>query len=61
MSLESPESSTIRNKEFVIWKLKWDLLRTTVTACLTYEHDFFAFFAIFHVQTKFTTFVVGVP
>ena len=61
MSLESPESSTIRNEEFLTWKLKWDLPRTYVTACLIYKHDFFAFFAIFHVQTEFTTFAVSVP
>ena len=38
--------------QFPMYKLKWDLLRTSVTACTIDKNTFFAPFEIFYVRTE---------
>ena len=46
-----PESSATGMGQFPICKLKWDLLRTSITACTIDENTFSAPFGIFYVKT----------
>ena len=39
--------------QFPIWKLKWNLLRTSVTACTMDKNKFSVPFGIFYVKKKF--------
>ena len=48
----SPESSATGMGQFPICKLKWDLLRTSVTACTIDKNTFSAPFGIFYVRTE---------
>ena len=47
-----PECSTTGMGQFTICKLKWDLLRTSITACTIDKNTFSAPFGIFLVQTE---------
>ena len=47
-----PECSATGMGQFPICKQKWDLLRTSVTACTIDENTFFAPFGIFYVRTE---------
>ena len=47
-----PESSATGMGQFPICKLKWDLLRTSVTACTIDKNTFSAPFGIFYVRTE---------
>ena len=47
-----PECSATGMGQFPICKLKWDLLRTSVTACTIDENTFSAPFGIFYVRTE---------
>ena len=38
--------------QFPIWKLKWDLLRTSVRAFIIHKNIFFAPFGIFYMRTE---------
>ena len=51
-STVSPECSTTWMGQFPTCKLKWDLLRTSVTACTIDENTFSAPFGIFYVRTE---------
>ena len=51
-SRNSPECSATGMGQFPIYKLKWDLLRTSVTACTIGEDTLSAPFGIFYVRTK---------
>ena len=48
----SPESSATGMGQFPICKLKWDLFRTSVTACTIDENISPAPFGIFYVKTE---------
>ena len=48
----SPECSATGMGQFPICKLKWDLLRTSVTACTIDENTFSAPFGIFCMRTE---------
>ena len=48
----SPESPATGMGQFPICKLKWDLLRTSVTACTIDKNTFSAPFGIFYVRTE---------
>ena len=48
----SPESSATGMGQFPICKLKWDFLRTSVTACINDKNVFSAPFGIFYVRTE---------
>ena len=37
----SLESTAIHNREFPIWKQKWDFQKTSIMACPIHQHDFF--------------------
>ena len=50
--LLSPECSAMGMGQFPICKLKWDLLRTSVTACTFDKNTFSAPFGIFYVRTE---------
>ena len=47
-----PESSATGMGQFPICKLKWDLLRTSVTACTIDKITFSAPFGIFYMRTE---------
>ena len=47
-----PESSATGMGQFPICKLKWDFLRTSVTACTIDKDKFSAPFGIFYVRTE---------
>ena len=47
----SAECSATGTGQFLICKLKWDLLRTSVTACTIDKSTFSAQFGIFYVRT----------
>ena len=47
-----PECSATGMGQFPICKLKWDLLRTSVTACTIDKNTFSAPFGIFYVRTE---------
>ena len=47
-----PECSATGMGQFPICKLKWDLLRTSVTACTIDENTFSAPFGIFYVRME---------
>ena len=47
-----PESSATGMGQFPICKLKWDLSRTSVTACTIDKNIFSAPFGIFYVRTE---------
>ena len=47
-----PESSVMGMGQFPICKLKWDFLRTSVTACTNDKNVFSAPFGIFYVRTE---------
>ena len=47
-----PECSATGMGQFLICKLKWDLLRTSVTACTIDKNTFSAPFGIFYVRTE---------
>ena len=47
----SPESSTTGMGQFPICKQKWDLLKTSDTACTIDKNAFSATFGIFYVKT----------
>ena len=47
-----PECSATGMVQFPICKLKWDLLRTSVTACTIDKNTLSAPFGIFYVQTE---------
>ena len=49
---QGPECSATGMGQFPICKLKWDLLRTSVTACTIDKNTFSAPFGIFHVRTE---------
>ena len=46
------ECSAMGMGQFPICKLKWDLLRTSVTACTIDKNTFSAPFGIFYVRTE---------
>ena len=48
----SPECSAMEMGQFSICKLKWDLLRTSVTACIIERNTFSTPFGIFYVRTE---------
>ena len=48
----SPEYSATGMGQFPICKLKWDLLRTSVTACTIDKDTFPALFGIFNVRME---------
>ena len=48
-----PECSATGMGQFPICKLKWDLLRTSVTACTIDKDTFSAPFGTFYVTTEF--------
>ena len=48
----SPECSATGMGRFPIYKLKWDLLRTSITACTIDKNTFSAPFEIFYVRTE---------
>jgi len=48
----SPECSAMGMGQFPICKLKWDLLKTSVTACTIDKNTFYAPFGIFYVRTE---------
>ena len=48
----SPECSATGMGQFPICKLKWDLLRTSVTACTIDKNTFSAPFGVFYVRTE---------
>ena len=48
----SPECSTTGMRQSSICKLKWDLLRTSVTACTINKNTFYAPSGIFFVKTE---------
>ena len=50
---QGPECSATEMGQFPICELKWDLLRTTVTACKIDKDTFSAPFEIFYVRTEF--------
>jgi len=47
-----PESSATGMGQFPICKLKWDFLKTSVTACKNDKNVFSAPFGIFYVRTE---------
>ena len=47
-----PESSGTGMGQFPIRVLKWDLLRTSVTACTIDRNTFSAPFGIFYIRTE---------
>ena len=47
-----PECSATGMGQFPICKLRWDLLRTSVTSCTIDENTFSAPFGIFYVRTE---------
>jgi len=47
-----PEFFAMGMGQFPICKLKWDLLRSSVTACTIDENTFSAPFGIFYVRTE---------
>ena len=49
---QCPECSATGMGQFPICKLKWDFLRTSVTACTIDKDTFFAPFGIFYVRTE---------
>ena len=51
-SLKVQESSAMVMVQFPICKLKWDLLRTSVTACTIDKNTFSAPFGIFYVKME---------
>ena len=51
-SILSPEYFATGMGQFPICKLKWDLLRTSATACIIDENTFSATFGIFYVKTE---------
>ena len=48
----SPECSAMGMGQFPIFKLKWNLLRTSFTACEIDENTFSALFGIFYVRME---------
>ena len=48
----SPECSATGMGQYPICKLKWDLLRTSVTACTIDKNTISAPFGIFYVRTE---------
>ena len=51
-TLLCPECSATGMGQFPICKLKWDLLRTSVTACTIDKDTFSAPFGIFYLRTE---------
>ena len=47
-----PGCSTTKKGQFPICKLKWDLLRTSVTTCIIDKDTFSAPFRIFYVRKE---------
>ena len=53
----SQESSAIQNGKFPIWKLKWDLQRTSIMAFPLSKHAFLPNVRSFTCKWNFTTFI----
>ena len=51
-AIYSPEYSAMGMGQYPICKLKWDILRTSVTACTIDKNAFSAPFGIFYVRTE---------
>ena len=49
---QSPECSAKGMGQFPICKMKWDLLRTSITACVIDKNTFSAPFGIFYMRTE---------